>query len=253
MNSHSGSENDSRGRSSQQRATLAASSAASIERVRHIFEAKEAKQAVLESDVMTQLQDAIGDLAPEDVATVKALLDSKVAEGNGNSSSYHSAQWQQPRHSAYNSDGTRPWNQDGESWRGPARPPRTVARPPPGVRMSDYERKELENPGDSLRDNLLALASIDQSRVVMIRKINRIGLNSPNVLEAHYSNFGGIERVMVSHCLQNRTGFKRLRPAALGFLVMDKAEDAKAIMDAGEIQTVQGVEVSVGPFESHSV
>lgn len=245
MNSHTGSENDSRGRSSQQGATLAPSSAASIERVRQIFEAKEAKQAVIESDVMTQLQDAIGDLAPEDVATVKALLDSKVAEGNGNSS------WS--RHSAYNTDGTHPWNRDHQNWRGPARPPRTIARPPPGVRMSEYERKELENPGDSLRDNLLALASIDQSRVVMIRKINRIGLNSANVLEAHYSNFGGIERVMVSHCLQNRTGFKRLRPAALGFLVMDKAEDAKAIMDAGEVQTVQGVEVSVGPFESHSV
>jgi len=246
MNSHTGSENDSRGRSFQQGPTLAASSAASIERVRHIFEAKEAQQAVLESDVMAQLQDAIGDLAPEDVATVKALLDSKVAEGNDNSG------WS--RHSAYNSDGTHPWSRrDGETWRGPARPPRPIARPPPGVRMSEYERKELENPGDSLRDNLLASASMDQSRVVMIRKINRIGLNSPNVLEAHYSNFGGIERVMVSHCLQNRTGFKRLRPAALGFLVMDKAEDAKAIRDAGEIQTVQGVEVSVGPFESHSV
>jgi len=215
----------------------------SIQRFKDVLEDWETKQKDLEVDALGHLQDAIAGLAPQDAAMVQALLDSKAAEGDG--SQRHASKPFRP----YNERTTeydRAWTRDRASGGGRRGPGDRAAR--------EAAIQEVEGAGDSLRANLLELAAMDSARVIMVRKINQIGLHSASVLEAHYSKFGTIERVMVSHCMaKNTSGIKRLRPAALGFLVMSKAEDAQAILAQGEVQSVQGVNITVGKFESHPV
>lgn len=215
----------------------------SIQRFKEVLEDWETKQQDLEEDALGHLQAAIAGLAPQDAAMVQALLNSKAAEGDG--TQHHASKPFRPFNER-TTEGERQWSRD---------------RVRPDVRRGPVERRgpasqgeEVEGAGDSLRANLLELASIDSARVIMVRKINKIGLHSGNVLEAHYSKFGAIERVMVSHCMaKNTSGVKRLRPAALGFLVMSTSEAAEAILAQGEVQSVQGVDILVGKFESHSV
>merc|ERR1719453_470202 len=80
---------------------------------------------------------------------------------------------------------------------------------------------------DTLRTNLRDLSACDPARVLMVRKINRLGLDSPALLEAYFSKFGVVERVMVSHSRAKSLfgrGNVRVRPAGLGFLIMASAE-----------------------------
>jgi len=90
----------------------------------------------------------------------------------------------------------------------------------------------------------------------MVRKINRLGLDSCNLLEAYFSKFGTVDRMMVSHSRARSIfgkGACRVRPAGLGFLIMAKAEDVEAILAFGTEHEVEGVSISVHPFESRSI
>jgi len=213
----------------------------SVTRFKEVLEDWGTKQKTLEDDAMSHLQDAIAGLAPHDAAIVKVLLDSKAAESNG-----------MRLHGRENANAFRQWNRDREhdySWGNPSAHLSRAARSEHDQRVKDFEAS-----GDSLRANLLELASLDPATVIMVRKINHIGLDSPEVLEKYFSKFGTIEKVMVSHCIARSTsGGKRLRPAALGFLVMSTAEEAQAAIAAGEAQSVQGHNITVGAFESHPV
>jgi hypothetical protein len=106
---------------------------------------------------------------------------------------------------------------------------------------------------DTLRTNLRDLSVLDHERVILVRKINRLGLESSQVLEAYFSAFGAVERVMVSHSRAKSMfghGGARVRPAGLGFLVMSKAEEAHSVLAYGSEHEVNGVAISVQPFES---
>mmetsp|Transcript_115005 Transcript_115005/g.215238 ORF Transcript_115005/g.215238 Transcript_115005/m.215238 type:complete len:591 (+) Transcript_115005:85-1857(+) len=110
-------------------------------------------------------------------------------------------------------------------------PRKNRAAPPPGVEE------------ETLRAHLRELQKIEPDRVVLVRKINRLGFESPAVLEKHYSQFGKVERVLVAHShvkSQNRRFFSRLRPSGLGFVVMSKREEAEAIFALGQEQTIGG-------------
>jgi len=179
-------------------------------------------------------------MAPRDAAIVKGLLDSKAAQGNGTRQHgrEHARASRECHSTSGNRDSTQHWGHSSDAAR------------------SEHEQrwKEFEDSGGSLRANLLELASLDSDTVIMVHKISHMGLNSDEVLKAYFSKFGTIDRVMVSHCIARSTsGGKRLRPAALGFLVMSKAEEAQAAIAEGEVQRVQGFNITVGAFASHPV
>jgi tellurite resistance-related uncharacterized protein len=105
------------------------------------------------------------------------------------------------------------------------------------------------------------LQSVDINRILLIRKISKLGLESADILEKHFSRFGTVDKVMVAHTHvktvrldpRGRHGQShRVRPSALGFVVMSQPHEVQAIFAAGEQQVVQGVVVSVRQFERRS-
>lgn len=89
------------------------------------------------------------------------------------------------------------------------------------------------------------LQTAETSQVVVVRKIKHLGFNSVKALRNHFSIFGAVDRVLVSHShVQDR-----VRPACLGFVVMSTAEATKEALAAGSTQVVDGVTICVGPFQ----
>jgi len=108
---------------------------------------------------------------------------------------------------------------------------------------------------DSLRTNLRDLEHMDGDRVLIVRRINRLGLESPALLEEYFSQYGPVEKVLVSHSrAKSYFGYSsaRVRPAGLGFVVMSRTEDAEAILQAGANQVVSGATITVHAYETRS-
>jgi hypothetical protein len=102
--------------------------------------------------------------------------------------------------------------------------------------------KECPQNNPTMRHNLRELENLDHSRIVLVRKINRLGMKSPEFLEAHYSQYGKVEQVLAPHShvkLKGGCGW-RLRPTCLGFIVMSTAAEAEAILAAGPEQQIRG-------------
>lgn len=114
--------------------------------------------------------------------------------------------------------------------------------------------------GETLRMHLRSLLNVDSKRVLIVRKINRLGFASPQVLNEHYSWYGTVERVYVAHSrVKSGTGPSqanvpsRLRPSGLGFIVMSKCEETEAILAEGTEQNVCGALIRVQRFERRMV
>jgi len=124
------------------------------------------------------------------------------------------------------------------------------------------ELGEKENvPIGSLRNDLEKIRDRDPSCCLIVRNIKRLGLESSELLRQHFSRLGEVEEVCVAHSFEKpnakRTKHRngRIRPAALGFVVMASEEDAQAVLAAGSDQTVGQVCVNVRliePFDEKS-
>lgn len=105
---------------------------------------------------------------------------------------------------------------------------------------------------ETLRTNLRELERMDHTRILIVRRINRLGLESPTWLKAHFSLSGAVDKVLIAHSrgkASYHTGKVRVRPAGLGFIVMDTAADAQAVLSAGKEQVINGVTITVQPYE----
>lgn len=135
----------------------------------------------------------------------------------------------------------------------PQRPPGVLARKPPGVFANGPLEKQPDETEDTLTTILHDLSLMDSRRIFVVRNIHHLGMDSAAVLETYFSQFGNIERVMVSHWRSKTSGQMKLRAATVGFLVMSKAEDVEAVLAFGQDHCVKGVAVSTRPFrEAHS-
>lgn len=107
---------------------------------------------------------------------------------------------------------------------------------------------------ESLRGNLEALHAVEAKRIIITRKINRLGFESAQIIQNHFSQYGNVEQVLVSHS-RAKSGNIHFRPASLGFLVMSTKEAAQAILaDGPEFRVereahAEPVVVVVQPFE----
>lgn len=121
-----------------------------------------------------------------------------------------------------------------------------AARPSPTV-----DSAQAASTG-TLRTHLRELQNIDHERILLVRKINRLGFEAPTILKCHYSHYGAVDRVLVaqSHVKSpTRPGLACLRPSGLGFVVMVSSEDAQKVLSLGEEQVVQGVTIYTYAFE----
>mmetsp|Transcript_34128 Transcript_34128/g.77873 ORF Transcript_34128/g.77873 Transcript_34128/m.77873 type:complete len:678 (-) Transcript_34128:136-2169(-) len=117
------------------------------------------------------------------------------------------------------------------------------------------------NPGDgkvfTLQAHLTALQCEDPRRVFIARRIGRMGFRSEEVLAAHYSHYGQVERVLVAHSkvkpFRSMGNQPRIRPGSLGFIVMEDAECVERILEAGLEQVVNGHHIHVERFKRNAV
>jgi len=111
---------------------------------------------------------------------------------------------------------------------------------------------KLGEESDTLRAHLQQLQTKDPERVFIVRKINRLGFDSPAILRELFERQGPVEDVLVAHShvkCPNRNSAARLRPSGLGFVVMVHAEDARAILAQGELHFVENAVIRLSPFK----
>jgi len=104
----------------------------------------------------------------------------------------------------------------------------------------------------SLRDDLERLKEYDAQQCLIVRRIKRLGLGSPEILREHFSGFGGVKEMLISHSFEKKSAkcrADRVRPAALGFIVMDSVAGAQAALHAGPTVMIGDVDVEVKIFE----
>jgi len=95
--------------------------------------------------------------------------------------------------------------------------------------------------GGSLKMDLEALRNYDSDCVLIVRKIKKLGFESPTALREHFGRYGEVADVRVAHSTVKPTAKRpggRVRPAALGFVVMGSGDAARRAVEAGTEQMV---------------
>jgi len=105
----------------------------------------------------------------------------------------------------------------------------------------------------SLREDLMRLREFDADRCLIVRRIKRLGLDSGDLLRVYFEQFGAVSDVLVAHSFERKSPkcrCDRIRPAALGFIVMGTADAAQAAISAGPSLEVGNVHITVKKFEA---
>jgi len=107
-----------------------------------------------------------------------------------------------------------------------------------------------------LATHLKEMEGEDTSCIIHVRQIHRLGFNSTDLLREYCSNFGPVKRIALSNAhekLEETPGLPfpvRVRPSGIGFVVMERPEDAAAVIAQGEVQTINGCAIKVRKFEA---
>merc|ERR1719161_2985809 len=105
----------------------------------------------------------------------------------------------------------------------------------------------------SLRQDLELLRQRQPDCVLIVRKIKKLGFESPQILDQYFSQYGEVKELLVAHSHVKPTAKRpngRVRPAALCFVVMATEEGAQNAFKAGTDQMLCGVTIELAPFES---
>jgi len=111
---------------------------------------------------------------------------------------------------------------------------------------------DLDSVG-SLREDLVRLREYDSDRCLIVRRIKKLGLTSADLLRDHFERFGSVSEVLVAHSVERKSQkcrCDRIRPAALGFVVMENAEEAAAAIAAGPTLEINNVHIYIKKFEA---
>jgi len=112
-----------------------------------------------------------------------------------------------------------------------------------------------------MKAQLQALSQENTSAIIIVRRIQKLGFKSPEILRRHFEDVGEVKGVHVAHSTVKtmprpldggvREPSYRQRPAALGFVVMSAAEAVEKILAEGSERTINDVKVLVQAFERH--
>lgn len=106
--------------------------------------------------------------------------------------------------------------------------------------------------GGSLRVDLEILRTHDPRCCLIVRRIKKLGLESSERLRDHFGGYGEVAQVLVAHSFERPSAHRkngRVRPAALGFIIMGTPEATAAVLEAGETHDIFGTAVNVSRFE----
>lgn len=127
--------------------------------------------------------------------------------------------------------------------------------PPPGLDMPEDRLEEtvpkslISEEGHSLRTDLEKIKLYEPGRALLVRKIKPLGFDSAEHLRKNFEKYGQVTEVLVSHCITKPSAKRangRVRPAALGFVVMASPEDADKVFANGEQQLIKVNGTTVG-------
>mmetsp|Transcript_24981 Transcript_24981/g.39068 ORF Transcript_24981/g.39068 Transcript_24981/m.39068 type:complete len:441 (+) Transcript_24981:132-1454(+) len=212
--------------------------------------------SLVEEKPFSYVEQAVERMTQEEVAKLKALLDTKDTVKH--SISLNDMIIDEKQHGSTTTKiakvSSRPAPQQSKSSKqGPSRvvkPNETLQQTRPSAAL-DLEAA----PETTLRANLEELAKMDPARVLMLRKINKLGVRAPAMLKDYFSKFGAVDRVMISHSRAKsiyNPSQTRVRIAGLAFVVMSTEEEARAVLDIGREHVVQSVGISVSEFEGNT-
>lgn len=105
----------------------------------------------------------------------------------------------------------------------------------------------------SLREDLMRLREYEADCCIIVRQIKKLGLESANLLRQHFTRFGDVAEVLVAHSIERKSPKSRcdrIRPAALGFIIMSNSDAAKAALSAGPTLEVENVQIGIKQFEA---
>jgi hypothetical protein len=91
---------------------------------------------------------------------------------------------------------------------------------------------------------------IPWARVLVIRKLHKLGFDAPNALVQHLREYGNIEKIIL---LPSRRKLGRMRPSSTGFVIFESADAAQALLSSGEIHCIRGVGVELSNYQEQSV
>jgi hypothetical protein len=103
-----------------------------------------------------------------------------------------------------------------------------------------------------IASHLNELEKEDPNKILILRRINRLGFNSGDILKQHYERYGPVSKVLLSnaHARQEGTPYPvRLRPSGIGYILFERAEDAACALAEGETHVVAGVEIFARGFQ----
>jgi len=104
----------------------------------------------------------------------------------------------------------------------------------------------------TLQTHLKALGNEDPACIFIVRKVNRLGFRSVDILTKFFSQHDTVVKVLVAHSKvkRNQGGNAELylRPGSLGFVLMKSPEAVQRILATGPTITVQGTPIRVQPF-----
>jgi hypothetical protein len=134
---------------------------------------------------------------------------------------------------------------------------RTPLGPPPGLAVQS-QQKDGRKRRTKRRSVLLIATQLNElqtenpDKIVIVRKINRLGFASADILKEHFGKFGTVNEVRLSNAHNKEAGTPyqvRLRPSGIAFVVFDEASAAAQVLAEGETRMINGVEVWVRGFE----
>mmetsp|Transcript_121955 Transcript_121955/g.210851 ORF Transcript_121955/g.210851 Transcript_121955/m.210851 type:complete len:269 (+) Transcript_121955:40-846(+) len=103
---------------------------------------------------------------------------------------------------------------------------------------------------------LRQLEEEDPRKLLVVRKINRLGFDSADILQEYFGQFGTVSKVLLSNKHEKQPGSPfpvRLRPSGIGYVLFDTVEGAAQALAKGAVQVVNGVEIAIRAFEKRQV
>ncbi len=106
-------------------------------------------------------------------------------------------------------------------------------------------RDSSSESGAKLSEVSIVLDPEEEANIFIVRRISKLGYGAHDSLSQFFGLFGSFRRLLL---LSSRgRGYSRIRPASMGFIVMDNAADCARICSATTC-TVNGVNVQVQKF-----
>mmetsp|Transcript_76817 Transcript_76817/g.215936 ORF Transcript_76817/g.215936 Transcript_76817/m.215936 type:complete len:751 (-) Transcript_76817:178-2430(-) len=156
-----------------------------------------------------------------------------------------SGQWMMPDYSAHTfQQSVHTLQQQQQQQQVPNQQLRSIPRRPRAAQSSNNK----DDKDMTLRAIMQVLEEVDPKCVLQVRRIKHLGFGSMAVLREHMSQFGEVDRVLVSHSRAQT----RVRPASLGFVIMCDPAGTLETLARGLEQPIGGACIRLGAFERHS-